>query len=105
MKIIHHCFQFMVVLCALAPATSRAQAEVTGIYLTWRDDPATAITVNWLSLYPDAPQTVWYRRDDAAWASREGVSKLVPPVDSIGHQARARGGCTPATVSGHQSSA
>ncbi len=69
----------MIVLCALAPATGRAQAEVTGIYLTWRADPATAITVNWLSLYADASQTVWYRRDQASWASREGTSQLVPP--------------------------
>jgi hypothetical protein len=91
MKIIYHWFQFVVVLCALAPATSRAQAEVTGIYLTWRDDPATTITVNWLSLYPDAPQTVWYRRDDAAWASREGVSKLVPPSALLVRRAELQG--------------
>ena len=79
MKNIPLWFRLLVVVCALAPVAGRAQTEVTGIYLTWRDDPATTITVNWLSLYAEAPETVWYRRGAAEWTRAQGVSKPVPP--------------------------
>lgn len=69
----------MVVLCALAPLVGRAQAEVTGVYLTWSDDPATTMTVNWLSLYAEAPTTVWYRHGTAGWSRAEGTARPVQP--------------------------
>ena len=72
-------FQVMVGLCALFPAMGRSQAEVTGIYLTWRDDPATTITVNWLNLYAEAPATVWYRAAGAAWRRADGAGQPVRP--------------------------
>jgi hypothetical protein len=79
MKKIRLCFRLMVVLCALAPVAGRAQAEVSGIYLTWRDDPATTITVNWLSLYAEAPTTVWYRRAPGEWRRAEGAGQPLRP--------------------------
>jgi len=73
------CFRLLVVLCALAPVAGRAQAEVTGIYLTWRDDPATTITVNWVNLYAEAPATVWYRGGTSEWRRAEGAGQPVRP--------------------------
>ncbi|MBM3852558.1 MAG: metallophosphoesterase family protein [Verrucomicrobia bacterium] len=73
------CFRLMLVLCALAPVAGRAQAEVTGIYLTWRDDPATTITVNWVNLYAEAPATVWYRRGPGEWRRAEGGGQPLRP--------------------------
>jgi hypothetical protein len=79
MKNIRRWFRLMVVLVLLAPVAGRAQAEVTGIYLTWSDDPATTMTVNWLSLYAEAPETVWYRHGTGEWSRADGASKPLPP--------------------------
>ena len=69
----------LALLCACLPGLARAQAENSGVYLTWRDDPATTITVNWLNLYADAPATAWYRRPGGDWRRVDGTAQPVRP--------------------------
>jgi len=69
----------LTLLCACLPGLARAQAENSGVYLTWRDDPATTITVNWLNLYADAPATAWNRRPGGEWRRVGGTAHPVRP--------------------------
>ncbi len=81
----------MVVLCALPPVAGRAQAEVTGVYLTWSADPATTMTVNWLSLYAKASETDRYRRGTGEWSRVDGAGKPVEPSGLWVRRARLSG--------------
>lgn len=45
---------------AILPTLVRAE-EFVGIFLTWTRDPSTTMTVNWVNLYPDSPNTLYYR--------------------------------------------
>lgn len=69
----------LLLLTLLCAGLARAQAENSGVYLTWRDDPATTITVNWLNLYADAPATAWYRRPGGEWRRVDGTAHPVRP--------------------------
>jgi acid phosphatase type 7 len=66
-------------LLAFTPLASRAQAEISGVYLTWREDPATSMTVNWISLYAGGTDNVWYRRPGAEWARVKGTRAPLEP--------------------------
>lgn len=61
------------------PNAIRAQDPI-GIYLTWNDDPATTITVNWVDLYPDSADVIHLRRlGEEAWTAHNGTSHAVRP--------------------------
>ena len=65
-------------LCA-APATTRGQ-ELVGLYLTWKSDPATTMTVNWVDLYENTSSTIWYRKRGATeWVSAEARRTTAGP--------------------------
>ena len=62
---------WLVVGCA---ARQRVVAQdLVGLYVTWQRDPSTAVTVNWVDLYPDSTDDVFYReaRIGAAAAKEE----------------------------------
>jgi acid phosphatase type 7 len=79
MKSLRRCFGLFLVMLALQPVLLRAQAEITGVYLTWKGDPSTTMTVNWVSLYADAADTVWYRTGGAAWRKADGTRTPLKP--------------------------
>jgi acid phosphatase type 7 len=79
MKRFSHWLSLLVVVFVLHPAVVRAQAEVTGVYLTWRDDPSTTTTTNRVSLSAEAADTVWYRRADDEWTKIEGTRVPLKP--------------------------
>ncbi len=56
--------------------------DFVGAYLTWNDDPATSITVNWVNLYEDTPTQVIYRHvGEEEWKLGTGrQSQLAPSV-------------------------
>ena len=67
-------------LVALCAVRVQAQSDVVGVYLTWRQDPTTTMTVNWVNLYEHTPATVWYRDGkEAEWKSADGTHGRVGP--------------------------
>lgn len=67
-------------LAILAISPLRAQSDVIGVYLTWKGDPTTSITVNWVNLYTHTAATVWYRDSkDAEWQSATGTHSTAGP--------------------------
>ena len=71
----------LVAWVGLCGASFAAQAEEPiGVYLTWKRDPATTMTVNWVDEDADSTTTLWYRRagtDD--WSSAEAKPSKVGP--------------------------
>lgn len=56
----------------LIPLAS-AQEDFVGLYLTWEDDPATTMTVNWVNLYRHTPNVTIYRKlGSDQWKTAEG---------------------------------
>ncbi|NBO63419.1 MAG: hypothetical protein EBU88_00955, partial [Acidobacteria bacterium] len=48
--------------------------DLVGLYLTWKGDPTTTMTVNWVDLFEGSSRTLWYRRQGAAeWVTAEGT--------------------------------
>ncbi|MFM8284752.1 MAG: metallophosphoesterase [Planctomycetaceae bacterium] len=72
----------LVLVVVLKPIPGHAQDHV-GVFLTWPDDPARGIVVNWVNLYPKNTGTVWYRpaaaADDADWSSTEAEQIQLEP--------------------------
>jgi len=69
----------ILLLACLFPVVAFAQREISGLYLTWRDDPATTMTVNWLSLYAEAPDSIWYRHGTESWKEQRGTRAPLQP--------------------------
>ncbi|MGA1366910.1 MAG: fibronectin type III domain-containing protein [Blastocatellia bacterium] len=66
------------VIVAVAPRSS-AQ-DLVGLYLTWKNDPTTTMTVNWVDLYETSSQTLWYRKKgEAEWRSAEAIRRQAGP--------------------------
>lgn len=66
-------------LLASFPVVAQAQGPF-GVYLTWSDDPATTITVNWVDLYPDSLDVIHLRPlGTEAWVEHQGSSQTVEP--------------------------
>jgi hypothetical protein len=63
------------------------------LYLTWRDDPTSTMTVSWLCDREDAPPpAVFYRAaDEAAWQLAAGSSEPFPHTDWTLHRAELTG--------------
>ena len=62
MKTFSRWLQLLVLLLVGCPLGLRAQAEISGVYLTWREDPATSMTINWISLYAGGTKHYPFRR-------------------------------------------
>jgi hypothetical protein len=57
-----------------------APHDLVGLYLTLSRDPTTAVTINWVNLYPKDSNTVVYREAGASdWASGEAKQLVVEP--------------------------
>ncbi|MFN0125537.1 MAG: fibronectin type III domain-containing protein [Verrucomicrobiales bacterium] len=70
----------LLVLAAHVIPTLRAQSDVIGVYLTWKGNPTTTMTINWVNLYAHTPATVWYRDGkEAEWMSATGTQGAVGP--------------------------
>lgn len=66
-------------LTASATPVARAQ-DLVGLYLTWSDDPATTMTVNWVNLYPEGTTTVYYRKaGEKEWQSGGATRTVLEP--------------------------
>jgi hypothetical protein len=70
--------------CASVPR-ARAQ-DLVGVYVSWTRDPSTAATVNWVDLYPDSTDDLFYRearpgseKNDAEWRRGEAKRVVVKP--------------------------
>lgn len=50
----------MLVVLVLTTAVAQGQ-DMAGVYLTWQRDPTTTMTVNWVNLYPESSDAVFYR--------------------------------------------
>ncbi len=62
-----------------APAAAQAP-DLIGLYLTWRGDPATTMTINWVDHYTDSGNTLWYHKADSEkWMSVEAMHESVGP--------------------------
>lgn len=76
--------RFLVVLLVLAPLLAvldsvRGQ-DLTGLYLTWRNDPSSTIVVNWVNLYEQGSRSVFFRelgKED--WIGAEAEQLPVGP--------------------------
>jgi len=48
--------------------------DLVGLYLTWKSDPATTMTVNWVDLFEGSSNQLWYRRKGTPeWLTAEAV--------------------------------
>ena len=64
----------LLVVCSLVLTCSALGQDLVGVYLTWKGDPATTMTVNWVDLFEGSSRTVWYRRQGTTeWLSAEGT--------------------------------
>jgi len=73
---------YLLILLAVAyllPLASFAQRDISGLYLTWNDDPTSTMTVNWLSLYAEGSDNVWYRHGTEAWREQRGTRAPLKP--------------------------
>ncbi len=71
---------FLTLLFLAAPLTGHALHDVIGVYLTWKRDPSTTMTVNWVNLYADGAATVWYRGvGEKEWATATGEHHAAVP--------------------------
>jgi len=60
----------------------RAEAQdITGLYLSWDGDPTTTMVVNWVDLYPDSSDVLFWRRaGDAEWRQSIAEQTTVAPT-------------------------
>jgi hypothetical protein len=86
-----------ILLMQLCTASVRAQ-ELLGLYLTWDSDPTTAMTINWLDLYPRGTLTVYHRAEGSSeWSTTDAVLSTVGP-SSIQRRTLQLKGLKPDTV-------
>jgi hypothetical protein len=60
---------------------SAAGQDLVGLYLTWNRDPATTMTINWVDIYANSSDTLWYRKhstDD--WTQVAAIRSTVGPT-------------------------
>ena len=63
----------MVLWTLVFSAVGLAQ-DLVGVYLTWKSDPATTMTVNWVDLFEGSSDQLWYRRKGTTeWLTAEAV--------------------------------
>jgi hypothetical protein len=73
------CIAVLISMSSMA-LPARAQ-ELIGLYLTWNDDPTTTMTVNWVDIYRESGNSVWYRlRGDDEWTEVEAEQSDVGPT-------------------------
>ncbi|MBL8861089.1 MAG: fibronectin type III domain-containing protein [Planctomycetes bacterium] len=67
-------------LLAFAAATPAAAQDVTGLYLEWTRDPCTTMVVNWVDLYPDSPDVLYWRpAGGAEWKRAQATRRVIAP--------------------------
>ncbi len=71
--------RLLVVLVATVMFSPAAKAqEIIGVYLTWRQDPTTTMTINWVDMFTTGGNTVWHRqRGGEEWTSAQAKKSLV----------------------------
>jgi len=69
-------------LLPAALSCGRAEAQdITGMYLSWDGDPTTTMVVNWVDLYPDSSDVLFWRRaGDAEWRQSIAEQTTVAPT-------------------------
>lgn len=73
------CLLLVLFVLHISPAAVSAQ-DLIGVYLTWKQDPRTTMTVNWVDLYPASSGTLWHRQVDSDdWRSAEATLSQVGP--------------------------
>ena len=68
------CTVAVLIICT-APAAGLHPKDAVGVYLTWRSDPTTSITINWVDLYENSGDVVLYRpagNEQAPWQTASG---------------------------------
>lgn len=64
----------LMVLWAVLLSGAAVAQDLVGVYLTWKSDPATTMTVNWVDLFDGSSNQLWYRRNGATdWLTAEAV--------------------------------
>src|SRR5690606_15447771 len=53
----------------------------TGLYLTWSGDPTTTMDVNWVDIYPESTNDLFFREagTEAEWEQVEATHTVVKP--------------------------
>ncbi len=55
--------------------------DLVGLYLTWSHDPTTTMTINWVDIYSDSSDTLWYRKQGAeSWSRVTATRSTVGPT-------------------------
>ena len=74
--------RLILTLAALFAHVAPAAAEdLVGLYLTWRGDPTTTMTINWVDIYAGSSKTIWYREFDAKqWSAARASQENVGPT-------------------------
>lgn len=75
---------WLMLVCLVATPVGAAE-DLIGLYLTWRGDPTTTMTVNWVDIYEYSGDGVYFRavRDDdrdEAWQHVEAAESTVGPT-------------------------
>lgn len=72
----------MLFAMAVALANSAGAAEdLIGLYLTWRGDPSTTMTINWVDIYDHSPDELRYRRvGEKKWLASSAERSTVGPT-------------------------
>src|SRR5258708_3447519 len=53
--------------------------EPIAVYLTWKQDPTTTMTIQWITSKEELSDTLQYRvRDGALWQTQNGLHKEMP---------------------------
>lgn len=68
-------------ILTLALCASAAAQDLIGLYLTWSHDPTTTMTVNWVDIYANGSETVWYREAKSdSWHRARATQSTVGPT-------------------------
>lgn len=55
--------------------------DLVGLFLSWKRDPTTTMTINWVDIYEGSSNTVWYRPVDAKdWIQAKAERSTVGPT-------------------------
>jgi hypothetical protein len=76
---------FALAVTFTAGAAKLAAQDLIGLYLTWRGDPTTTMTVNWVDIYEDSSDTVWYRafREGQEYKTAEATRGTAGPTTLV----------------------
>lgn len=75
---VHALRLLVVLLTSLAAAPQAFAQEIVGVYLTWKQDPTTTMTINWVDMFTTGSSTIWHREKGGKdWTAAKAATSLV----------------------------